>query len=575
MRHWARFILSGILTIGLVFPAALLKAQDKQDKQDKKDKKEKQETDKEKKKKEERLRRELETPYKKWLNEEVTYIITDEERATFKKLATNEEREQFIEQFWLRRDPTPDTIENEDKEEHYRRIAYSNERFASGVPGWKTDRGRTYIIWGPPDELSTHPTGGMYERPYEEGGGSTSTFPFETWRYRYLEGLGNEVILEFVDPSGSGEYHLTMDPSEKDALLHVPGAGLSEMESMGMASKTDRFSRSDGTHLPTTMGGQPASMNQFERLSQYAKIQRPPPTKFRDLEQLVTSRIVRNQIDFDYRFDFLRVTDDSVLVPFTVQIPNKQLTFKNDQGVHSATLNLFGRITTVTGRVVQTFEDVIQRDFPESLLQTSLAGSSIYQKAVPLRPGLYRLDLVIKDVNSGNVGVANLRVAVPRYESDKLSSSTLIVADQIEKVPAKQIGLGQFVLGASKVRPRLDKTFTVDERMGIYMQVYNLEIDETTHKPSATIEYLVEKDKKEIQKVTETSQQLGQSGEQITLEKLVALTGLEPGNYKLNISVTDNVSKQTLTPAPSVEFTIKASPKGKAAAAADKSAAKN
>src|SRR6476659_1200454 len=240
-----------------------------------------QKLDKDQKRKMKKTLKELDTPYKQWLNEDVVYIIAPEERTAFLQLSTNEEREQFIEQFWLRRSNNPDLPENDFKEEHYRRIAYANEHYASGIPGWKSDRGRTYIIWGPADEVDSHPTGGTYDRPMDEGGGSTSTYPWEKWRYRYLEGLGNNVELEFVDPSGSGEYHLTMDPSEKDALLHVPGAGLSLMESMGLASKADRFTRSDGTNLPTTMGGQPASMNEFSRLEQYAKIQQAPPVKFK------------------------------------------------------------------------------------------------------------------------------------------------------------------------------------------------------------------------------------------------------------------------------------------------------
>jgi len=213
-------------------------------------------SERERKKKEEKLRKELETPYRKWLNEDVAYIITDEERTAFKRLQTDEEREQFIEQFWLRRDPTPDSIENEFKEEHYRRIAYTNENFASGIPGWKTDRGRIYITYGPPDEKETHPSGGTYERPSEEGGGTTSTFPFEQWRYRYIEGVGSDIIIEFVDPTMSGEYRMTMDPSEKDALLYVPGAGLTMMEQMGMSSKNDRFNRTDGTHLGVPFGAE-------------------------------------------------------------------------------------------------------------------------------------------------------------------------------------------------------------------------------------------------------------------------------------------------------------------------------
>src|SRR5215467_2471177 len=236
------------------------------------------------------LERELDSQYKKWLNEDVVYIITAEEKSAFLHLSTNEEREQFIEQFWQRRNPDPDSPENTYKEEHYRRIAYANEHFASGIPGWKTDRGRIYIMWGPPDEIDSHPTGGTYERPSYEGGGETSTYPFEDWRYRYLEGMGNDVELEFVDPTSTGEYHLTMDPSEKDALLYVPGAGLTMAESMGLSSKTARFQNTDGTHDAQSMGGMvPESMEEFTRLQRYADIFKPPPVKFKDLEAVVTS----------------------------------------------------------------------------------------------------------------------------------------------------------------------------------------------------------------------------------------------------------------------------------------------
>src|SRR5207253_1418259 len=202
--------------------------------------------EKERKKRDAKLRKELETPYKKWLSEDVGYIITDEERKAFSRLATDEERQNFIEQFWLRRDPTPDTEENEFKEEHYRRIAYANEHYASGIPGWKTDRGRIYIMYGPPDENESHPSGGQYDRPSYEGGGSTTTYPFETWFYRYLPGVGSGVEIEFVDPTGSGEYRIARNPSEKDAMLNVPGAGLTLAEEMGLADKATRVANMNG-----------------------------------------------------------------------------------------------------------------------------------------------------------------------------------------------------------------------------------------------------------------------------------------------------------------------------------------
>jgi GWxTD domain-containing protein len=499
--------------------------------------------------------KELDSQYRQWLNEDVVYIISPEERNAFLQLDTNEEREQFIEAFWLRRSSNPDLPENDFKEEHYRRIAYANEHYASGIPGWKTDRGRMYIMWGPADEVDSHPSGGTYDRPMEEGGGSTTTYPWETWRWRYLEGIGENIILEFVDPSGSGEYHLTMDPSEKDALLHVPGAGLSLMESMGMASKTDRFTRSDGTNLPTALGGTPASMDEFNRLELYAKVQKPPEVKFKDLEAIVTARIVRDQLKFNWRTDFLKVTNDTVLVPITIQVANGQLTFQSKEGVHSATLNVFGRVSTLTGKVVQTFEDPVSKDFPDSLFQQSLKLQSIYQKAVPLRPGLYRLDIVVKDVQSGNVGVINTRLAVPRYADDKLDASTLILADQLEHVPAKQIGTGQFVLGSTKVRPRLESDFTTSDRMGIYLQVYNLKPDDKTHKSNATFQYTVKKGAEQVLQFKETSADMKQTGDQVTIERWLPLSTLAPGKYTIEINATDGNSNQSISK--TADFTVK------------------
>ena len=511
------------------------------------------------------LERELDSQYKKWLNEDVVYIITPEEKNAFLHLSTNEEREQFIEQFWQRRNPDPDSPENTYKEEHYRRIAYANEHYASGIPGWKTDRGRIYIMWGPPDEIDSHPTGGTYERPSDQGGGETSTYPFEDWRYRYLEGMGNNVELEFVDPTSTGEYHLTMDASEKDALLYVPGAGLTMAESMGLASKTSRFQNTDGTHNAQPIGGMtPESEEEFTRLQQYADIFKPPPVKFKDLEAVVTSRLVRDQVKFDYRFDFMRITSDTVLVPITVQVPRKQMSFQEKDGVDTSTMNLFARVTSLSGRVVQTFEDTMRTDVPASLLQQSLSGASIYQKAVPLRPGLYRLDIVLKDVNNGNVGVVNTRLAVPRFEDDQLSSSSLILADQIQRVSMKDIGLGQFVLGDVKVRPKMDKTFIPSDAMGVFLQVYNLKVDDKTHKADASVEYRVSKvgenttGNAPMLKFDIPADKLPERGEELTLENMITLGSLAPGKYKLEVAVTDNLAKQTITP--TEEFTVNPSP---------------
>src|SRR5271168_464012 len=573
MHSSLRLIVFPIVILGLALPLAPLRAQEAQppqqdDKQtgqsgqsdqqpDAKPTKKVQETARERRQREAKLHKELDNVYKKWLDEDVTYIITPEERSAFLRLQTNEEREQFIEQFWLRRNPDPDSPENTFKEEHYRRIAYTNEHYASGIPGWKTDRGRIYIMWGPPDEVDSNPSGGSYERPANEGGGETSTYPFEDWRYRYLEGIGENVEIEFVDPTMSGEYKLTMDPSEKDALLYVPGAGLTQMESMGLSSKTARFNNTDGTHMAQPLGMQPETMQEFSRLELYSKIQQAPPVKFKDLEAVVSSRLVRDQVKFQYRTDFLRITSETVLVPITIQIPTRQLSFQQKNGVESASVNLFCRVTSLSGRIVNTFEDTVRRDVPSSLLQQSLATASIYQKAIPLSPGLYRLDIVLKDTNNGNVGVVNTRLAVPRFEDDSLSSSTLILADEIKRVSNHDIGLGQFVLGDVKVRPRIDASFVASDEMGVFLQVYNLKVDDKTHKADATVEYRVTMDKENdpILKYDLGGDKLPLHGEEMTLENIITLGSLKPGKYKLEVAVTDNLTKKTITPA--TEFTVR------------------
>ncbi len=268
------------------------------------------------------LKIELSKTYRKWLDEDVRWIITDEEKSAFMQLSNDEERDQFIEAFWQRRDPTPDTEENEFKEEHYRRIAYANEHYAAGIPGWKTDRGRTYIVFGPADEIESHPSGGSYERPMDEGGGETSTFPFETWRYRYLEGIGQEVIIEFVDSCMCGDYHMTMDRSEKDALKYTPNAGLTLYEQMGMSSKASRFTNGGIEQLGQSPFNNDQQTKQFDRLEQFAKLQAAPAIKFKDLEEVVRHKITVNLMPFDVRADFVKVTSDTVLVPVTIQIKN-------------------------------------------------------------------------------------------------------------------------------------------------------------------------------------------------------------------------------------------------------------
>jgi GWxTD domain-containing protein len=511
----------------------------------------KQLTDDERKDRIRSFRKEVGKTYQTWLDEDVRYIISAEEEQAFKLLGTDEERDAFIEQFWLRRNPDPDSEANEFREEHYRRIQYANEHYSAGIPGWRTDRGHMYIVWGAPDEIESHPSGGQYQRDTGEGGGSTSTYPFERWRYRYIEGIGNNIVIEFVDSCMCNEYHLANDPNEKDALLHTPGGGPTQQEQMGMGDRSARMTGLPGGTGPGAQGG-----GAFDALERYAKLTAPPPIKFKDLEAKVDTRIRYNLMPFDMRSDFVKVTSDTVLVPITIQIKTKDMTFVQKEGIQRASVNIFGRISSITGRVASTFEDTVGVDEPNELMEKALLTSQLYWKAVPLKSGMYKIELAVKDVNGDRVGTMVRSLRVPEFDDQKLASSSLILADVMEHVPARNIGAGSFIIGDTKVRPRVDAadgkpaSFKREQRLNLWLQVYNLQQDKQSRKTNATISYDIVNvaTNKSVLHADESSATYGNTGDQITIEKSMSLATLEPGAYNVQITVNDQVTKQTINP---------------------------
>jgi GWxTD domain-containing protein len=494
---------------------------------------------------------ELKKAYKDWLDKDVTYIITDEERKAFKKLATDDERERFIEEFWRRRDPDPDTDENEFKEEYYERIAYANEHFASGIPGWKSDRGRIWIMYGKPDGRETHPMGGMYDRPSYEGGGSTTTYPFETWFYRYLPGVGSGIEIEFVDPTGSGEYRLARNPNEKDAMLMIPGAGLTLSEQLGLTDKGDRITGLGGVGSGNYQREQDSP---FSRLQLLADLSRPPQVKFNDLATAVNTGVVEeNPLNFDIRVDFFRQSDERVISAFTIQTENKDLVFQDSGGLQQARINIYGKITSVAGRRVGIFEDPVITTATTQELTDAKDRKSAYQKAVALSPGTYKVDVIVRDVVSGATGIRHVGFTVPRYDPAKLSTSTLILAAKLQSL-VDQPAVGQFVIGQTKVIPNVSGTYHRGQPVGVYLQVYNAGIDQTTLRPSVDVEYALSKDGKELGKQVEDWRGMSDSGQRLTLARLIDSSGLTPGEYELAIRIRDRVSGQTLSP--SAKFTI-------------------
>jgi GWxTD domain-containing protein len=521
-------------------------------------------TDSQDKQRRKAIKPELSTAYKTWLDQDVRWIITDEEQRAFKNLTNDEERDQFIEQFWLRRNPNPESPENEYRDEHYARIAYANEHFAAGKPGWMTDRGHIYISFGKPDSIDSHPSGGQYQRPMEEGGGDTSTFPFEVWHYRYLEGVGDNIDIEFVDTCMCGDYHATMDRSEKDALKEVPGAGLTQYEQQGRSTKADRFKGGGMEQLGDGPMSASNQSKQFDRLDQFSKIFAPPPVKFADLDTFLSSAKVLNgpPFLFDVRTDYVKLTNDTVMVPLTLQIRNSDITYTTKDDYSVGTVNILGRVSNINHKIVQTFEETVSVNTAADLLARTKNNVSIYWKALPLSPGRYKVEIAIKDVNNpDHVGVWRRSVDVPKYEDDVLSSSSLILADTMERVPSKNIGTGNFVIGNTKLTPRVPATFSAPvtfhraQNLNFWMQVYNLGIGDN-QRNDATIEYQVLdlSTNKQVLNAQESAAKLNPNADQLTLEKSMPLASLEPGKYQVTIKVNDGVLKQQI--AQSVPFTV-------------------
>jgi len=474
--------------------------------------------------------------YNDWMTKEVAYIITSEEKKAYKSLKTDDERENFIENFWRRRDPNPDTEENEYREEYHERIAYANEKFTSGIPGWKTDRGRIYIAHGKPDSIESHPAGGQYDRPSYEGGGSTSTYPFEVWFYRHLDGVGDGLEIEFVDPSGTGEYRLARNADEKDALANVPGASIRTSDQLGLGGR----------------GGQQGSGSQyygreqdspFRRLEILSNLQRPPQVKFSDLQSSLTDSPVidNNPLDFDLRVDFFRQSDDRVITAFTVQTTNKELSFEPVGGLETARMNIFGRVMAVSGKRSGIFEDSVTASATTGELVEAKERKSVYQKAIALTPGTYKVDVVVRDVASGNRGIRSLGFTVPKYEESKLDTSTLILASTLRTTTERDIG-ASFVIGTAKVIPNLSGVYKKGQPVGIYMQIYNAGIDQTTLRPSVDVNYVLLKGGKEVMNQPENWEGLSDSGQRLTLARLLPTDKLALGDYEIKVKIKDRVN---------------------------------
>ncbi|MCZ6876622.1 MAG: GWxTD domain-containing protein [Acidobacteria bacterium] len=485
--------------------------------------------------------------FQKWLKEDVLYTITSEEKIVFNKLQTIEEKERFIEQFWARRDPSPRTSYNEFKEEHYRRISYANEHFESGIPGWKTDRGMIYIKFGAPDRLEEHPTGDYYMRPSYEGGGSTSTYPFERWEYRYLEGVGEDVEIEFVDPGLTGEYRITTNPWDKDALLLMPGGGLTDAEIAGTADRIDRIVIKTNPHgnNPLLVGYGRAKDQAFAKLFTLTNLQRPPSIDFSDFRRPeVLTNIRYELLPFEVGVSYFSVDEDEYVVPVTIVVPLDHLDFLAKGNVYRSALYLYGQVSAVNGRIITTFEETIgsERDSGDPL--ESANQSSMYQKALRLAPGRYKLDVILHDANSEKVGTRSIGIILPSVSSEDLTISSVVLADRIE-LQTEMTQASPF--GPAKVFPNVSGSFRPDQSLLLFFQLSNFQIDTASQSGYVvSLAEVLQGSRRIFSEQLKIDNQNAANRDRLHLVHTFDLEGLNPGQYEVVLQIHDQISEQNL-----------------------------
>jgi GWxTD domain-containing protein len=502
--------------------------------------------------------------FQKWLEEDVYWIISEEERDVFAKLTTDEERDAFIQQFWDRRDPDPSTRDNEFKIEHYRRILYANEKYTAGISGWKTDRGMIYIKFGPPDRLVSKPAGGPYERERKEGGGFTSIFPIERWEYRHIDGIGDDVELEFVDDKGGGLFELTFDKQRKDALLLSGNMGLTqdELEREMMGGTVNKQDRVAGRRYSGDYKGVYSGMGGFEsardkplaQLGISGSLNRAPAIKFKDLEAAVTTRIYYTGLPFDIRQDFIRLTDHEVLVPVTVLVSNEQMSFMRTLGIYHGGVQIYGRVVGLRNQIEAMFEEEVVRDFSPDDFEKAKSRSSIYQKHLILKPGIYKIDIAVKDLQSNRIGTLERRLEVPRFGEPKLQTSSILIASRIESGILDRTTTN-FMLGDLKIIPKTDDSFRSSEELGLYVQIYNFALDAASSRPTLKVEYSVVRKGQEPDVWRDSTSMVRFAGSYCRVARMINLNRLQPGSYQLRVRIHDAISGQVAETA--ADFTVR------------------
>ncbi|HEX5602571.1 MAG TPA: hypothetical protein VFX63_08475, partial [Pyrinomonadaceae bacterium] len=322
-------------------------------------------------------------------------------------------------------------------------------------------------------------------------------------------------------------------------------------ELAGLETRADRIANLGGFGRVNYTRSQDSP---FEVLDLISTLDRDQPFERNFLGTKIPTPIIDdNPLNFETQLNYFKQSDNRVLAVLTVQANNDQLSFANSGGVETARLNIFGRVITVTDRQIGKFEDSVTTTATSQELSTTRTRKSAYARAFILDPGRYRVDVIVRDIQSGAAGMKQVGFVVPEFPTDRLSASSVVLAAKLESMEGAA-AVGPFIIGTTKVIPNLSGVFNRNQPVGVYLQIYNAAIDQTTLRPAADAEYVLLKNGKELSKQTEDWRQINAAGQRLTLSRLIDSRSLEPGEYQIRIRIRDHVSGETITP--TARFTI-------------------
>lgn len=472
-----------------------------------------------------------------WLEEIASYIITKSEREVYETLTTSEERVRFIDGFWRRRDPTPETPENEYKTEHYRRLAYANRFLGSGRPGWRTDQGRIYILLGPPDIIDSDPMGRQMHQ-----------YPTEVWIYRRPAHprLPPNMEIAFVDRYLTGEYELSFNllqdadaTRQLEALMDEPYLDAAMLQEM----RAWNFGRTGTVHYGEGMS------HELERLNELALVSQIPERQLQPLATEVRTRVSfgGGSIEGERQIDFYRASDGRVCTPVTFRVPYRDFTFLEKPDQYESRFDVFGRVLGPDGQVVDEFNREERITLPRDRLDVVETDHLLYQLIFYVPPGEYDLELAVRDNASNTIRTAVDTLRVPDFEQQSLALSSVVLADQIVKMdsPPPAGTKEPFMFGEFEAVPNFARTFSSRGALNLYFEAYNLALDDEG-KNSLKLSYRFQREGARYREVPATYL-YPTDQPQRSIMSAIPLKDFIPGDYTLVIEVTDQVSGKTAT----------------------------